>query len=82
MIRVITKGNLPRAFPNEMLYEIALEVAGGGYTEKQTIVAMMIVDNLIDHGKVKLAGGKILITMDDDGQTEKLLSNLSNGAAA
>lgn len=76
MIKVTYKGE-SRAFPNKMLQEVALEVAGGGWTEKQTIVAMMICDNLIDHGHCKLHGGKMVITMDDDGETGKILNRLT-----
>lgn len=75
MIKVTHKGEA-RAFPNKMLQEVALELAGGGWTEKQTIVAMMICDNLIDHGVCKLHGGRTVITMTDDGETEKALDRL------
>ena len=73
MIRVTYKDEISRAFPNHLLEEIGLELAGGGETEKQVIVAMILKDNLINPGYAKLNGGKLHITLTDDGAAQQVI---------
>lgn len=64
----ITQGPVVRTFPDNMLADICLEFAGGGYTSKQTIAAMTMQDALTRDGTVSLRrnGGQVVITMGAD----------------
>ena len=52
-------------FPNNMLPEVALQVAGGGYTTKQTANAMQLRQQVEETGKGKL--GNVTLTLDAAG---------------
>ena len=69
-----------KTFDNRMLSAICLAAGGGGLTEAQTIVAMMLQDNLINHGYVKCHFGRVIITMDDDGEAARVLNNIKEKA--
>jgi hypothetical protein len=69
-----------RGFPNKMLAEVCLEVAGGGYTEAQCIKAMLLQDALREHGEAFLMGRKMHLRMTDDGETQKVIDKLTSSA--
>ena len=71
-----------RAFPNKMLSTVCLEIAMGGDlsedppSQKQLVIAAMLMDNLLNHGYVKTLFGRMTITITDDGETSKVLDHL------
>jgi hypothetical protein len=50
------------SFPDAILAEVCLEVAGGGYTTGQTAAAMQLRQQVEEHGSGKL--GKVTVTKE------------------
>ena len=50
----VTKGKVARTFPDTLLPQICLELAGGGYTAGQTAKAMRLQSDVLDKGRAKL----------------------------
>ena len=50
----VTKGKVVRTFPDTLLAQICLELAGGGYTAGQTVKAMRLQSDVLEKGKAKL----------------------------
>ena len=59
MIQITYRDGSTRVFPRDKLAAICLELAGGGYTEKQTAKAMLMQSQLLKANKVKHRGIKL-----------------------
>ena len=67
MFSVAIEGKPARSLPDEHLTEFCLNVCGGGWTEQQTVRAMLLRDKLEREGQaqVKLPNGKkVLIKIE------------------
>lgn len=64
----LSQGVRSRTFPNEQLPAICLQLAGGGWTSKQTVNACALQAQVTDTGRavLKRTSGDITIEMTQD----------------
>ncbi len=62
MITLTAKGRETRQFSNDLAAEICLQLAGGGWTTKQTTNATIALSQLNTLGETKI--GKVTVTKD------------------